>query len=149
MQIIRFLMENIVFVVIVLGFVASLLGKLSGKQKPAGPTNPVRRQRSDDNWQDAGRRQTPQKLQTPAYNEVRAGRVSTEYGRAEMRRESDEARYRADSSLSKRANAINRTPGGGPSSPATGTLRGDDLRKAVIWSEILGPPRAKRPYRKK
>lgn len=26
-------------------------------------------------------------------------------------------------------------------------LEADDIRKAVIWSEILGQPRAKRPYR--
>jgi len=27
-------------------------------------------------------------------------------------------------------------------------LAKDDLRKAFIWSEVLGPPKAKRPYRR-
>jgi hypothetical protein len=28
------------------------------------------------------------------------------------------------------------------------TADGADLAKAVIWAEVLGPPRAKRPYRR-
>ncbi|MEK8129662.1 hypothetical protein WMW72_17285 [Paenibacillus filicis] len=35
-----------------------------------------------------------------------------------------------------------------PSSPL-GSLRPEDVARGVIWAEILGPPRAKRPYRRK
>ncbi|TVY00533.1 hypothetical protein [Cohnella terricola] len=34
------------------------------------------------------------------------------------------------------------------SSEASLNLTAVDMRRAVIWSEILGPPRAKRPYRR-
>lgn len=28
------------------------------------------------------------------------------------------------------------------------SVQADDIRKAIVWAEILGPPRSKRPYRK-
>jgi hypothetical protein len=35
-----------------------------------------------------------------------------------------------------------------PASSSQVSLSGDDLVRAVVWSEILGPPRARRPFRR-
>ncbi|TJY43427.1 hypothetical protein E5161_05955 [Cohnella pontilimi] len=40
------------------------------------------------------------------------------------------------------------SPAEAPQESAEGALRRDDLTRAVIWAEILGPPRSRRPYRR-
>ncbi|MFD1952634.1 hypothetical protein ACFSL6_00180 [Paenibacillus thailandensis] len=147
--IIEFLLDNIVFVVIALGVIAKLLG-LPGtsKERP--------RRMPDFGGGHAGK---------PAEAPVRKAHTTAEaqpkpvYTPVERRDESEEewaspalaavpVRHTApigpQTPDNRRAEAVREVSPDGSALPANAS----DLRRAVIWAEVLGPPKAKRMYRK-
>ncbi|OBZ08175.1 MULTISPECIES: hypothetical protein [Bacillales] len=164
MKIIEFLMNNIFIVVIIFGALASLFGKASSKKKP--------RQMPDFGGGGLPRTLFPQSEREPSLDppqqEHTEGqpvyRTDSDPQRqrsaypSQLARETDEAagtsqiaslqRSLERASASKAlAQATAERKSAGQSAART-TVQADDLRNAVIWAEILGPPRSKRPYRK-
>ncbi|WP_141506073.1 hypothetical protein [Paenibacillus luteus] len=166
MKIIDFLMNNIFIVVIIFGALASLFGKAGGKKKPSQmpdfgggglPRNlqprtteePQRQSRPELQEQPEGQtvyrssgeqdRQTPMQ---PSYvgtqTDVAAGASQT----ASLER----ALKRASTSKLQSQDALERKPAA--QGALVTSVQAEDLRKAVIWAEVLGPPRSKKPFRK-
>ncbi|MDQ0058369.1 hypothetical protein [Paenibacillus harenae] len=149
MQLFQFLLDNIVAVVIALGFVATLLGKVKEKRKP-GQTASFGGQPAPDRTeelQEERRRQIEGRHAALESERQRAYEADLELGRRVVDRNAREEARRA--SEADRASHAHR---GQRSSPIIGgakpELRAEDIRRAVVWAEILGPPRAKRPFRK-
>lgn len=162
MKIIDFLMNNIFILVIVFGALASLFGKAGSKKKPS--------QMPDFGGGGLPRMQNPQN----SGREVRQERPQHERAEAQpvyqaapeqkvKQRESVPVRERNDAAASQtsalerpaqRAAAVKAKTPDALESPSAkrgalaASLQEDDLRKAVIWAEVLGPPRSKRPYRR-
>ncbi|MBD2869482.1 hypothetical protein [Paenibacillus arenilitoris] len=157
MRFIEFLLNNIYIVVIVIGALASLFGRSSGKKRPRQMPNfgggglsgmPGRPERA------------PEKLEPdrPAGQTVYRSR-SAEHetgvpeGEFAEHREVPSAAPVSPPAAAKRPYrrpvAMEADRAGTPAARSAGAqVRADDLRKAVLWAEILGPPRAKRPFRK-
>lgn len=161
MKIIDFLMNNIFILVIVFGALASLFGKAGSKKKPGqmpsfgGGSNP--------------RVGTPQSSHTEDHSlpersdgqQVYQTAPKEEQQRSNLQRSQPVRGYDApEPQAAALDRSISRTPVGRPKaenplevtstkrSALANALQGDDIRKAVLWAEILGPPRAKKPYRK-
>ncbi len=161
MRIIEFLLNNIFIVVIIIGALASLFGKSGSKRKPS--------QMPDFGGGGLPRMQTPRALERdrgderPQPEQTQAQTVY--YPAAELRedvRPESSASYRESSQAhaaglgrTLQSVAANKTKAAtveqsrrGSKSAIAASLQAEDLRKAVVWAEILGPPRAKRHYRK-
>lgn len=152
-------MDNIFIVVIVLGAIASFFGKSGSKKRP----------NQMPNFGGGGlpRRADPQTLEEGHRTESTAERPVYRSRMEQENRTSDHDSYEggylspsrtaqttAPERSSRRASPYKSKEPDGDKSRSAGNSRtaasvqADDIRKAVVWAEILGPPRAKRPYRK-
>lgn len=174
--ILSFLAENIFVVVLVIGFVLSLLRKASGSLPrmpdfggggPGGPGLPVPRKHAAGPARPARGTPEPAGAQRPGNGGLaRTSPFPTaQRSDREMQRFGETAGREGESggegvSLeyeSARPGRQELPPAGmDAAAPAEGLRaaanlhapEGDELRRAVLWAEILGPPRAKRPLRR-
>lgn len=185
MNIFTFLLDNIYIVIIVGGFLLSLLGKsggqkkpqnrmptFGGEQEPAAPKHkpqlsPMELQQQEQERQEQQRleaqRREQQRLEQQARQHALQLERQAEY---EARQREQELEQREAEAEAKRLELGRRTPAiqsldtaavvkQRSKRTATASSRlfdssrvnADELRKAVVWAEVLGPPRAKKPYR--
>lgn len=168
MGIFDLIFDNIYVVVVVLFVIFKLLGSFSNKNKPTsmptfGGDNPQQgkwrdeQEEADEPYsspyapEQQSRPQTTVAQRQPdvaAYEQPRRETVALEQSvqsvpagpsYEELRREHQRKQALARQKAHKQ---------GSSRSPQAIQLEADDLRKAVVWSEILGQPRAKRPFRR-
>jgi hypothetical protein len=160
LRIIEFLLDNIFIVVIIFGALASFFGKAGSKKRP--------NQMPDFGGGGLPRMPFPQKNDKEPIDErrtVERPETQTIYrSRPDQERQTSASREGSVAVTAARAASIERpipkaaegkTKAGGtvdrqtanPSAMAA-SVQTDDIRKAIVWAEILGPPRSKRPYRK-
>ncbi|MFD0715086.1 hypothetical protein [Paenibacillus sp. GCM10027626] len=169
-DIISFLTKNIYFVIIALGFLFSLLSKRkggnAGKRMPdfggSGPlgmdrpkANPSAERGNpyssdyddddDDRWQEPERPAADQPrgfagAEPRSYDHIRAKQEELEQRRAQLKTE-PERRQPA-------AHSTDKAPQTTQESPALHLANRNELAKAVLMAEVLGPPRAKKPFRR-
>ncbi|MBB3109000.1 hypothetical protein FHS18_001052 [Paenibacillus phyllosphaerae] len=161
-QLIQLLLENIYVVVIAAGFLLSLLSKArkSGRSPVRMPSfggNPGsdstrHHDRSDEAMEDhSDGMNRPQTWdQVPGENSA----MASEYGARHERRPSP---FQSGSASSYDGSSSRIKRGAAPASsstepkveePAFRMPERDELRKAIIMAEVLGPPRSKRPIRR-
>lgn len=144
-------MDNIFIVVILFGFLASLFGK-SGKKKQPG-------QMPDFGGGGLPRTLLPQANgEQPERNEPQTVyRAPTEPERDQAAKRQTSLSTRADgaSGAAKQAALLERALQEAAQqrqlagqTTITKSVKQNDIRKAVVWAEILGPPRSKRPFGK-
>ena len=165
MRIIEFLMNNIFIVVIIFGALASLFGKAGSKKKPgrmpdfgggglprtlfpqASDRDPkVERPLSERSESQPAYRTRPEQERQYSANAAQAPRVTESPAGPPQLPALELAIHKAGMAKAKVPDAAERKPGA--QSAFAASVQADDMRKAVIWAEILGPPRSKRPYRK-
>lgn len=158
-------MNNIFIVVIIFGALASLFGKAGSKKKPSQmpdfgggglprnlfPQASEREPSEDRPLQERTEgqpvyRSQPEQERQHAANPALPTRESELLSGAPQIAALQRSLERAATSKAMAPAAAERKPAG--QSAIAATVQADDLRKAVIWAEILGPPRAKRHYRK-
>lgn len=168
MGIFDLIFDNIYVVVVVLFVLFKLLGSFSSKNKPTsmptfGGDHPQQgkwRDEQDEADEPYSSPYAPEQQSRPqttvaqrqpdvaAYEQPRRETVAFEQrvqsapavpSYEELRRE--QQRKQALTRQKAHKQGSNR-------SPQAIQLEADDLRKAVVWSEILGQPRAKRPFRR-
>lgn len=181
LNIFDFLMDNIYLVIIVLGFVMSLLGKSGGQKKGQSqsgmptfggggsdmrPNVPqpgqfdqqhleqqrLEQQRMEQQRADQQRQQALQRQREEAQarqlrlEQDEERRVMEAARQQELARRATEARqsFNAITDLPKKKVSHSARPAQRLFDP--NAVNHNDLRKAVVWSEVLGPPRAKKPY---
>jgi hypothetical protein len=136
-RIIEFLMSNIVIVIIVVGFLLSVFRKKGNGGPPGrmpdfgGGPKPIPRSPRQAPTEDAeGSRndRTPNDRTVSPFGPPVNSEMSTQRRPLVL---SPPARVEPNR---VQVNKLEATA--------------DDLRKAVMWAEILGPPRAKRPFRR-
>lgn len=134
--IIDFLKNNIFIVAIVVGFVVSLFNK---SRRGGGSRMP----------DFSGRNAAPELNQQPVeqsqtYRSEVASSMMPPAQYSDRRRELEERfSYREDLSSASNVSEVQPTP-------EKETFRmpeGEELRRAIVVAEILGPPRSKRPFR--
>ncbi|MFF2090322.1 hypothetical protein [Paenibacillus sp. NPDC058174] len=160
MKLIEFLLNNIYFVVIIGGVLFSIFRKVGGSARsgnPAMPTfgggrggEPPRRteeyeEEEQPQWIDGRYASFPEPEPAPAPEPPKPVII-----RQQERAENAPAGAQRPRSPFPSPTAAQ---GGGASQrPAKASLSAlsetDELKKAIIWSEILGPPRSKRPFGK-
>ncbi|MEV5028631.1 hypothetical protein [Paenibacillus sp. LPE1-1-1.1] len=163
MRIIEFLLNNIFIVVIIVGALASLFRKSGPKNKPGrmpdfgGGGLPRTlypqegRAEQEDRERPAGpagqtlyRSQTETKRED--FEKLNATTETEKHAESPLMASLHQALQSAAtnkalvSGAAERKSASERTE--------TNGTRSQDLRRAVIWAEILGPPRSKKPFRK-
>lgn len=158
-NIIDFLMKNFYFVIIILFFLSRLFSKPSSQNKPTQmpdfggggkASQPIpqtsRMERREPDWSDKQEEPRPRldierrEVQTrhePAANVLYASQAFVADEPPARRLAADRA---ASALVSSHSQSV--------STSKKAAVTAGDLRKAVIWSEVLGPPRAKRPFRK-
>ncbi|WEK53058.1 MAG: hypothetical protein P0Y55_10660 [Candidatus Cohnella colombiensis] len=158
-QLISFITNNIVFVVIAIGLIYRLFFRksplegqrpnrmpdYSGQNSPI-PSHPTQTHPSQTHQpQQTQRSKKPpapreQTIRTDVRHErphpervtlIPTTEVEDAYTLAEHRESGDKERSHV-----------------GQSQASVGRLRQEDLARAVMWAEILGPPRARRPHRR-
>ncbi|TFE31672.1 hypothetical protein [Cohnella luojiensis] len=156
-RLISFLMHNFYFVIIVVGIIYSLFFRKSPLERPPnrmpdfggggqnGPrrpgelrppvAQPTRTEPADTHFPAPQRQTQPNPVKTPS--PIRVSTVGTEDSLSE---EAQRKRVAVKQPESKGLSRPDRTH-----SPA---LTPEDLTRAVVWAEILGPPRARRPFRR-
>ncbi|WP_020615636.1 hypothetical protein [Paenibacillus daejeonensis] len=191
MNIIEFLSQNLFFVIIIIGFLLSLLGKGQKQQQQGKGANrmpdfgsgnrqgerrvpPERRttqtaqqyeQRTPEpveqhnpgpssdsqNSQDvslaeeAARRMEEEMQQRRNKEEEGRRREQQRRAREEQRRRQLEEQQRQEENGDRDRTAA--AVSSGPVRPGETLPGANELTSAVLWAEILGPPRAKRPFR--
>lgn len=151
--IIEALMDNFVFVIIVIGIIASIFNRLkqAGSQEPrmpdfSGGMNPTHgeeypRSTNHEEWEAAFD-------EPPERNDVSAHAYTGEA------REDDDLMlgtgssvYQPDQSIVNRPLVNRQQDEFGKKDSSEPIVSADDLTRAVVWAEILGPPRGRRPLR--
>lgn len=165
-QLISLLLDNIYWVVVIGGVLFSLFGR-SGSKKGnpkmpdfggGSPRNVFNQPKAEEEYEDrAPHAERPVVLRSsePPKKAERDDRGEG-WGSGEGAvSETLERTLKAAETRSPFASSTGRTKLSGTnstvqqSSPqAAITANADDLRRAVVWAEILGPPRAKRPFGK-
>lgn len=159
-QLVQFVMNNFVLVVIVVGIIYSLFFRKSPLEKrgrmPDFGGGQQQQQRPPGSPPQRG---VPMRTPTARQEPRSAPQVRSAPPPApEVRRpspqpaEASEDAYAPPASFEStpvRDSASARTdaPTAAASAPAIGQPTRDELARAIVWAEILGPPRAKRPYR--
>ncbi|WP_054024219.1 hypothetical protein [Bacillus sp. FJAT-28004] len=162
MKIIEFIMNNIFIVVVILGALASFFGKSGAKKKPGqmpdfggGGLPRTLFPGTGEHERESERPQPQQAAGSTVYRTTSEQERSTEMNPSYSSRETagppqiaplQRVLQRAATSKDAAQTAAERNYGSQSINAAS--IRSDDLRKAVIWSEVLGPPRSKRPFRK-
>lgn len=139
-DLISLLTNNFYFVIIAIGIIYSLFFRKSQTERPrtrwpdVGGDGEQRSSRTEqsDSPDDAATTQTrPTPVDAP-FPELR------QTVRSDTRREPSVAAQAAVAAAAERKESEATSPG----------LSGTELTRAVMWAEILGPPRARRPYRR-
>ncbi|MCM3633238.1 hypothetical protein [Paenibacillus camelliae] len=158
MGILDLIFDNIYVVVVVLFFLFKFMGNFSGNKKQTGM--PTFGGDQPNQWDDNEVDTEP----TTSYNRESApdtGHIQTTPPQRVLQREVERVNYppetaersfedikreqqRRQELAKQRVAAAQKLMEAPAKSAQLGTK---DLREAVIWSEILGKPRAKRPYR--
>ncbi|RJE89882.1 hypothetical protein D3P07_06550 [Paenibacillus sp. 1011MAR3C5] len=170
MDIIEFLTKNFYFILIAIFFVARLFsnsgkkGQTPGRMPDFGgePANGGPQERTPEQQARPVSQQERPVLQQERPDTVYrtqwkseeqgedvfpgADRFDPYAGDRPVRRYGTSASSRQTRPSSAASRASN-SDGGMIANPTKGLAK-DDLRKAFIWSEVLGPPKAKRPYRR-
>lgn len=175
-HIFEFITKNIYFVVIVGGFLLSIFNRVSAKKRNNPRMPDFNGQSASDTaypqqgtavQQQSGRydqeeayqewdddadyeersisyRQAEEEAEREKQNHL------SELARALERTQQQQAAVTASQQREAAARRSNRASSEAEVVPDTrlAPLSADELRKAVIWSEILGPPKSKRPYGK-
>jgi len=172
-QLIEFVTSNFIIVLIVIGFIISLFSKSSSKPNNRMPDFGTGNNQQGDGSErrPTVQRPVPGRQPIPAQgypippSEEAAIRMEMERRMANeqaqeadrlRKREADrravEERRRANQTLraaedSSRPSREARNSGSSITSPGDQIPGTNELMSAVLWAEILGPPRAKRPFR--
>lgn len=160
MKIIEFLLNNIFIVVIIIGALASLFGKAGSKRKPNQMPDfgggglprmpfPQKNEKERSEERRPVERTETQTLYRPRPEQERHPSASQEGNAAATAAQAaalERALHKAAASKAMAHEAANRQTAN--QSAMAASVQADDIRKAIVWSEILGPPRSKRPYRK-
>lgn len=169
---ISFISDNIVFVFIAIGVIYSLFSRKApteqktnrmpsfggdGQQRPQRPQvqQPQRTQQQHTQPQRSAQQQSARPKPARAEASRTGPSVIQSRSQPESGRRSvlfDEMMQDADQSQTadqKRMEAVH----SGAAVPRhsamnAGAVSGDELTKAIVWAEILGPPRAHKPYRR-
>ncbi|QAY66304.1 hypothetical protein [Paenibacillus protaetiae] len=112
--------------------------------------------RDEENWREAPYEPAPKQAEEPPRSAVQPPGVSPFSGAYPAQSRSQAASQPAPparhghTGLGVRQNAQGaaRQPKAQPAKSPVLRASEEDLRRAVVWSEILGPPRAKKPFRK-
>ncbi|WP_138753339.1 hypothetical protein [Paenibacillus sinopodophylli] len=164
MKLIEFLMNNIFIVVIIFGALASVFGKSGKKKKPGRmpdfggggvqrPSNQQERGSHEEEQQvpSASSGQTVYRSQSQSRREENdqpafAAREQELTAETSQIASVQRVLQRAANNKEKASASAERKYAG--QSAISAPSRSEDLKRAVIWAEILGPPRSKRPFRK-
>lgn len=176
-QVIEFITKNIYFVVIVGGFLLSIFNRVSAKKRTnprmpdfngqSAPEAAYPQQGTDVQQHQSGR--YDQEEAYPDWDDnADYEERSISYRQAEEEAEREKQRHLSElaraleskqqqqaaikSSQQREAAARRSNRASSEAEPVADTrlapLSAEELRRAVIWSEILGPPKSKRPYGK-
>jgi len=162
LKIIEFLMNNIFIVIVILGALASFFGKSGAKKKPGqmpdfggGGLPRTLFPQSGEQEREPERSQPQQAAGSNVYRTTSGQDRSSEMNPSYSSRETAEPPQTAHLQRALQRAAVNKETAQaaaernyGSQSINAASIRSDDLRKAVIWSEVLGSPRSKRPFRK-
>ncbi|MDQ8736710.1 hypothetical protein [Paenibacillus sp. LHD-38] len=164
MKIIEFLMNNIFIVVVIVGALASLFRKSGSKNKPGrmpdfGGGGLPRTLYPQDSRKELEERPIPAGSvgETLYRSQTENKREDREIPSLASRESEMSVESPQIASLQRvlQSAATNKDKVSGPAerkSVSQGAVmypnRAEDLRRAVIWAEILGPPRSKKPFRK-
>lgn len=155
-QLVSFVMDNLYFVILIVGIIYSLFSRKKSRERSqnrmpdfGGPGRQGPRQRPKPTGSQPvtvkPRTPSPEPSQQPVRLEVQErGRMSIRASSAAER--ASEGGELARASRRAPANVVPQLPQ--PNKPGAGgsPLSRDDLSRAVMWAEILGPPRSKRPH---
>ncbi|WP_127496398.1 hypothetical protein [Paenibacillus glycanilyticus] len=163
MKIISFLLENIYWVIVVGGVLFSMFGRSGAKKRTnrmpsfggsneREPHRPERRQ--DLVWEEEDEEEYQPQKPVMAGSPLQGERGSSgEVNRPQtLERAIQAAPSRPAEPPRARLAAANKPQAtaapAATSHTETPNPKADELRKAVVWAEILGPPRSKRPFGK-
>lgn len=148
MGLIDFLFGNIVYVIIIIGFIISVLNKMSkAGGQPAGRPGIPQRQPDYEREYEYEEQQVEEPRRTYTYAEPAPSPqpVFQARDRAPLTAASERSRpAQQPKSVERRPERLAPKPAALRNSLQHATA--DDLRQGVLWAEILGKPRAKRPY---
>ncbi|MBW7473708.1 hypothetical protein K0T92_02990 [Paenibacillus oenotherae] len=151
-EIIAFLSNNIFLVVIIIGFIASLINKGKRKNATGMPDFSGRNAAPQADGLPHDRRQDysqmPPVPELSSRSEGRAGSEEERHAHSEILTQAiaaDRASAFRPGNLASTRNAADLTAT--REAEPFRMPEGEELRRAIVVAEILGPPRAKRPYR--
>jgi hypothetical protein len=152
-ELISFLANNFHFVIIAIGIIYSLFFRKSQQEQRRPNRMPDfggGNQRTKQPDREESRVPAPRREQTIRVESRRPEPLSVTIGEsidAEDAYAIDEPAVRPESSA--RTNPIDASLAGNTgNSDSSRGLAGSDLTRAVMWAEILGPPRARKPFRR-
>ncbi|MGG4393227.1 hypothetical protein ABEX25_02785 [Paenibacillus thiaminolyticus] len=151
-KVLRFLLNNPFLAVILIGFVFSLLrkgNKPANRMPSFGGDTAGRRPGSEPDDHD-DEPVMEEERSYPVYTEERSSQAGLSQGYASHEKDTItlEERTAAMKPSVGPASAPRHTESSNKESAAAASavIRPEEALKGVLWSEILGPPRAKRPY---
>lgn len=139
-DLISLLTNNFHFVIIAIGIIYSLFFRKSQTERPRTRWPDV----GGDGEQHSSRTGQPDSPDDAAPTQTRPTPVEAPFPelrqtvRSDTRREPSVAAQAPVAAAAERKGSEATSPG----------LSGTELSRAVMWAEILGPPRARRPYRR-
>lgn len=143
-----FLFENPFIIVVLIGIISSLFNKAKGQSKgnpsqpkPFAESTPIPQEPSFDDFPEE-----PIRAFEADYNEMKkeAEKKIRALREQQKRYEERAARLNSEAVMSEPKTTA---PSTGKVENASLEVDREKLADAVIWSEILGPPRSKRPHR--
>ncbi|KHF41888.1 hypothetical protein [Halalkalibacter okhensis] len=159
-----FIVQNFVFVAVVVGGIISMLGRMSGAgqqqqenrgtgQRQRQPQRQPQPQEEKVDWREIFKQEEVEPERVPARQESKMDQVTVpvekELLQQELQDRYDELRQKREKTLKRGLETKSETE-------ATNQSGGLDLRlnrlsnkeamKAVVWSEVLGPPRGRQPH---
>ncbi|MGM9924822.1 MAG: hypothetical protein ACI35R_11300 [Bacillus sp. (in: firmicutes)] len=151
-KIISFFMENIFFLVVIGGIISSLFGKEKKDTKPKRPeykptptpmSQPVQKRKVKEvkqTWEEAVPEKVKEVVHTAAAEaqEVVVSQTHKELLKQQEKWRKQAAQYEAKANAIKRAEHVSGNAG----------FSKEELLTGIIMSEVLGPPRAKKPFAK-
>ncbi|MGO4107285.1 hypothetical protein [Paenibacillus sp. YAF4_2] len=154
MNVISFLLDNIYWVIVVGGVLYSMFGRNRSKGRTnrmpsfGGGNDPNRESRHETNWEEEEEKSVeparPVVARPPS--EPSQPEVIASYERSPQAPARRPEPPRARMAYS-RSDVIAPLPES-PKEAVTLSPKVEEMRKAVVWAEILGPPRSKRPFGK-
>jgi hypothetical protein len=145
-QLIAFVMDNFFIVAIVLGVIYSMFFRKSPvERKPnqmpdfgrGGSTRPGRAEEHVPDYSQSSQSVSPEPRLSVSEGQMQQAASSEQPTLASGRL----SRVQASNQQPRQPSQLQREMG-------MNSLNSEDLFRAVMWAEILGPPRAKRPHRR-